>query len=573
MASLPVFQTGVERQPDVPVDKVARDVFGGRDLSIETRGSTTTVRSADIVIDHDQGRGGLWAGDIGRRWRPEAVDVAVRSVGRIARNAFKELNVLPTLNGPFQFAKPTITRASTVTEQDGQRSTALGDATFSQEILVDVSGRRGIEGNTLPFFGGGARFAATVGTGGQVVGVRGVWRDAVEADVRPVRPVEEAVEAAGLKLGDGVRMTGSTLGYYSAPAFASQELVFPVYAVTAEVRNGDAWIPSRIMLVPATDVGELGTRETQVEPRVDPLPAVKSRFKIRPGSALPAGLTVSSAVLRKRGLSPEKFLTRDASGKIFVKPGLTGIDISALLEAIRPRSFGTSWIGSLGGLGGSQANAQGFVDEMSAEGWQRRFNWGNAAAFKSDWTTNDDTWVDDVDFVFYTGHAGPDGWMLATNGAGDWIDFSEVGATPNVPSDLWGQNNLEWAVIAACGPLEDDIINGGGNVFDRWRGAFDGLHMLLGYAAVTYDNTEEGRRIASYARQGMTMRQAWFRTAEEIQPATNGYGDPYGPSVQAGAMYIGGPGGDTGNDHLWGHGSVGPDVRNSTWRAVQYSPC
>jgi len=47
---------------------------------------------------------------------------------------------------------------------------------------------------------------------------------------------------------------------------------------------------------------------------------------------------------------------------------------------------------------------------MRAEGWQRRFNWGNQAAWKSDWISNDDTYV---------------------------------GATPNSPSNLWGQENLE----------------------------------------------------------------------------------------------------------------------------------
>jgi len=210
---------------------------------------------------------------------------------------------------------------------------------------------------------------------------------------------------------------------------------------------------------------------------------------------------------------------------------------------------------------------------MAAEGWQRRFNWGNAAAWKSDWTTNDDDWVDDVDFVFYTGHAGPDGWMLATNGAGDWLNHSEVGSVANAPSDLWGQDNLEWVVIAACGPLEDDVINGGGNVHSRWIGAFDGLHLLLGYAAVTFDNTEEGRRVALYARQGLTMRQAWFRAAEEIQPSTNGYGDPYGPNVYAAAMWVGNATASNADDHLWGHGSVGPDIRNHTYSVAHFTPC
>ena len=380
-----------------------------------------------------------------------------------------------------------------------------GEATYARDVVVDVSGRADIEGDTLPVFGGGGRFRATVGDGGQIVGMHGVWRDALEADELSLRSVEEAVEAAGLTHdGKNVRLTGAQLGYYSAPSFSAQDLLFPVYAVTAQVRDGDDWIPSRVTLVPATQIGEVAKREAPVPERTEGItlsPAVLTDV-IKPGFAIPSELTVSSAVLRRRGIQPESVLTRGPSGSIFVKPGLAGIDLSALFEAIRPRSFGASWIGTFGGLGGSQDNAQGFVDELTAEGWQRKFNWGNETAWKSDWISNDDQYVDDVDFVFYTGHAGPDGWMLATGGASDWLHFNDVGAQPNNPSDHWGRNNLEWAVIAACGPLQDDIINGGGNVHDRWRGVFDGLHLLLGYAAVTYDNTEEGRRLAELCPVG-----------------------------------------------------------------------
>lgn len=573
MATLPVFQTTGGRPGDIDVERLAHTTLGGGELKVESNQSRTTVRGPDVMIDLDHARGGLWAGDTARRWSAGAVELPMRSVGRIARAALTGANVLPRLGSAFRYARPRAMRAQTVTEQDGRRTVAAGEATYTQEIVVDVSGNRGVKADVLPFFGGGARFAATIGAGGHVVGVRGTWRDAVQADERKVLAVREAMEAAGVTPGDDMRVTGSTLGYYAAPPFVAQDLAFPVYAVTAEVRAGDRWVPSRVQLVPATDIGEIGVRESPTRPRADRVPWVAPTPVLRPGEALPSGLSVSAAVLRTRGLSPEDLLFRDVSGKIFLKPGLSGLDLGAIFEALRPRSFGTSWIGSLGGLGGSQANAQGFVDQMAAEGWQRRFNWGNAAAWKSDWTVHDDDWVDDVDFVFYTGHAGPDGWMLATNGVGDWINHSEVGSVANVPSDLWGQDNLEWVVIAACGPLEDDVINGGGNVHSRWIGAFDGLHLLLGYAAVTFDNTEEGRRVALYARQGMTMRQAWFRTAEEIQPSTNGYDDPYGPDVYAAAMWVGNATANNADDHLWGHGSVGPDIRNHTYSVAHFTPC
>ncbi len=206
---------------------------------------------------------------------------------------------------------------------------------------------------------------------------------------------------------------------------------------------------------------------------------------------------------------------------------------------------------------------------MTAEGWQRRFNWGNAAAWKSDWTINDDDWVDDVDFASTPATRGRTAGCSPLNGAGTGSTTPRSDPSPTSRATC-GARTTEWVVIAACGPLEDDVINGGGNVHSRWIGAFDGLHLLLGYAAVTYDNTERGRRVALYARQGMTVRRG-FRTAEEIQPSTNGYGDPYGPKVYAAAMWVGNATANNADDHLWGHGSVGPDIRNHTWPVAYFA--
>ena len=147
------------------------------------------------------------------------------------------------------------------------------------------------------------------------------------------------------------------------------------------------------------------------------------------------------------------------------------------------------------------------------------------------WQRNDDTWVDAADFVFYTGRANKDGWVLSSPDDG-FLSFKEVGAGPATAGDLWGQQDLEWAVIAACGPLQDDLISaGGGDVLARWDGAFDGLHSLLGYGAITYDNTDEGKRIVQYAKAGAPIIDSWFRTAREIKPSTNGASPPDGPDV------------------------------------------
>ena len=66
-------------------------------------------------------------------------------------------------------------------------------------------------------------------------------------------------------------------------------------------------------------------------------------------------------------------------------------------------------MGFLGSLSGSQANALEFETELLVDGWQKGFNWGDAALFELDWNQYDDSYMDAVNFVFYTGHANGDG--------------------------------------------------------------------------------------------------------------------------------------------------------------------
>jgi hypothetical protein len=329
----------------------------------------------------------------------------------------------------------------------------------------------------------------------------------------------------------------TSLAYYAAPSFAGQEFLYPVYVCGGTAVFGKQRVPLRQIMLPATDFGP---------PLRFPEPQSK-----RPKLARPA---------TKRG--------EDG------KPDRSGIRRSlATATATRPWEAGTSWIGQSGGLAGSHDNAKGFVDEWAAAGWHIDFNWGDANAWESDWRRNDDTWVDAADFVFYTGHANKDGWVLSSPDD-DFLGFNEVGAGPASPGDLWGQQDLEWAVIAACGPLQDDVISpGGGDVLARWDGAFDGLHSLMGYGAITYDNTDEGKKVVKYARQGTPIIDSWFRTGREIQPSTNGEKPPDGPDVWVGAMYVVAGHDDPRNDHLWGHGSVANDPRNPNMLVAMWTTC
>jgi hypothetical protein len=473
------------------------------------------ARLGHKVVQLHQASGGVWAADRERLWRPSAAGrvPGERQVDQLADRLVDERRLLPTLEAPFRLRR--LTPGQAVTSSKDRKGERAADA------VVQRSARWGVDVQVgdlaVPVTGGGGRFGLTLGAEGEVAGFQGVWRPvggSFEAKAIPLATLDEQFEAltSGLK----IESVESELAYYSAPAAASQEFLYPVRNYRAVASFDDHRVPLRVIQLPATEFG----------PR---RPASQPMAKRRPGkrasSRLPKGTKRSLRTL----------------GWPFFNP----------FEA------GTSWIGESGGLGGSAGNVRGFVDGMRADGWLINFDWGDANAWESDWHRNDDDWVDAADFVFYTGHASMDGWVLSSPDDG-FLDFSEVAGSP----DRYGQNDLEWVVIAACGPLQDELLSpGGGDVFNRWGPAFDGLHLLLGYGAITFDNSDEGRLVVQYAREGETLVDAWFRTATEVQPSTNGASAPDGPDIWVGAVWPYKAGvGPVEGDHLWGHGSVTPDI-------------
>ena len=400
-------------------------------------------------------------------------------------------------------------------------------ANYAVNMTVKNDAGKALE---LPLVGGGGKFKVAIGDGGEVIGYQGVWRPI--ADVvshEDVMPKAEALERYRKSVGD-LKLTRAelSLAYYAAPSYESQTYLAPVWVVQAEADVDGERVPLRHTLMAATQYGPT-------------FPAIQ---------ALPR--------------DGDKPLSPSEDGDEGRKVSASWLDL-LIPKAHAANGFeaGASWIGPSQGLAGSPANAGGFITGMALAGWAINFNWGEANAWESDWNANDDTWVDAADFVFYTGHANANGWVL--NAPGDtFLHFSEVGASPGNPNDRYGQQDLEWAIIAACGPHQSShFTTSVGNAFDRWRGIFDRMHIFLGYGAVTYDNTTEGARFTQLARSGWPIIDAWFRTAWEIQPATNGFAAPDGPVVYVTAMYAHDGNHSTRNDHIWGFGSVAADPPTS----------
>jgi hypothetical protein len=515
--------------------KYAQGIFGTNgDFQMARRGTSHVLRKDHCVVEIAEASGGVWAADESQLWKhallPElpSTDAALLQAERLAR----ELHLLPELSRPFRVGKASIggTRFSVRDIHTEKRQDRQLDIQVTYPILV----------GDLPIVGGGGDFKITLGDKGRLIGYSGVWRTPREAfDVAVIdrKVADEQFRALTEKM--KIESYEATLAYFSAPASDTQDFLYPVYVYRAVALFGKHRVPLRQIVLPATDFGP-----PIVPQKLQPSRPKRAADYIRRNRS-DAAATSKNGHLRR-----------------------------SYARAVSSFEAGTSWIGLSGGLGGSQANAQGFVDEWSDAGWRINFNWGDANAWESDWNSDDDNWVDAADFVFYTGHANMDGWVLANTGGDGFLHFSESGASPQNPGDLWGQQDLEWTIIAACGPLQDEVIStGGGDVFQRWSGAFDGLHILMGYGAITFDNTDEGRKVAEYAKDGRTLIDAWFRTAQEIQPSTNGAAPPDGPDVWVGAMWVGKNGVDPGGDHAWGFGSVSADPRSPSWYAAMWTTC
>jgi hypothetical protein len=528
---LPIYRLAPQDTSMKRLAVLGQQIFGlEQDFSLSETRDGLALRRGERVVEIARASGAVWAADESQMWDPSVrAELPSESDALSRANDFLQRNkLLPKLSAPFSYAKPLIGGTHYSLLKDGKRDDRRLDIQVIYGTLVD----------NIPVVGGGSDITLTLGHKGNVIGYSGGMRAVTgqfEARTIDMGKVKEQYKSMLSKM--NIEAMDVSLAYYAAPSFTGQDFLYPVYVCRAVAKFGKQRVPLRQTLLAATDFG--------------PPLAVPEPQPVRPKLAKPTGGTL------------ERYKPKDASQRRSF----------GAASPTRPWEAGTSWIGMSGGLAGSQANAKGFVDEWAAAGWHVNFNWGDANAFESDWRRNDDTWVDAADFVFYTGHANKDGWVLSKPDD-TFLSFTEVGGSPGTPGDLWGQNDLEWAVIAACGPLQDDLLSpGGGNVLSRWDGAFDGMHILMGYGAVTYDNTDEGRKLAQYAKSGKTLIQSWFRTAKEVQPATNGWTEPDGPIIWVGAMWAGKGGSDPGSDHAWDYGSVANDPSSPTWLAAMWTTC
>lgn len=215
-------------------------------------------------------------------------------------------------------------------------------------------------------------------------------------------------------------------------------------------------------------------------------------------------------------------------------------------------SVGAQWIGLSQNLPYARENVGGFLRKARDANIEVAFNFGDKAAYHRDFAKETDEFgIEQVDLTFYTGHATGLGFSFESERDRQMF-FSEQAS--------WGEQDLEWLVIAACGPLQE--VEFGIPWWRQWGNAFNGLHLILGYANITYDNNREGAILGhEIFENSQALRQAWASTATSIQTSSEIY-------AVMGVWDTNGL--NNYNDHFWGLGPVGPDIPRSNiagyWR-------
>jgi hypothetical protein len=508
-------------------------------------GGTTTELSDRFVyiqngfrLDMYKSSGGFWGEDTVKLWDPDQQPTLPDTA--LIKSAAQHFEVGGRALGFATHADSSV--ATFAFEGFGASYTAHLDAASNVRSTkqLDVQVNFGttvhdLANGGVPYHvgGGGGEFKVTLGHLGQIIGYSGVWRP-IASVLRRDRLVSTAL--ADQRYKDTMRKFTLVsfhheIVYLASPAPDLQQILYPVYDYSGIANVNGKLVPLAHVLQPAT----------------------------LPAGPAPQHAVASTALQHHRddndlplpgALDPEQ-------------PDEGGSATSGTPQ----REFGLSWLAVDGGLDSSEANVTGLAEQLKADGWTMDFDWKDDDAWYKDWNGDRTRWTDAADLVFYCGHASMEGWTLEDHPTTDQVypkDLTPQDVQANVSQTsggMFGKGDLEWLVISACGPLQDETLaSGGGDVIDRWKGAFGKLHLLLGFGSTVYDKGMDGRLFAGYALEGKTLVHAWLRATTESQPSRNNDPAPDGPKVWAGAMWPHKVGVTSPyNDHLWGHGNVAPD--------------
>jgi hypothetical protein len=164
--------------------------------------------------------------------------------------------------------------------------------------------------------------------------------------------------------------------------------------------------------------------------------------------------------------------------------------------------------------------------------------------------------IDTVDLGMIGTH-GSSAWDPKYNKALSSVYFSSNNddwhLSPGEAYRSLGDNDLEWLAFDSCSVLRNDSMW-------YWHEAFNGLHLMLGFANTMYvvypgDGGVWGDQMQKkgwwiFGHGAKTVTQAWFTAVEDQQPS--------GVRARVLAEEL-----NSYNDYIWGQGYVSPDYPNN----------
>ena len=180
-------------------------------------------------------------------------------------------------------------------------------------------------------------------------------------------------------------------------------------------------------------------------------------------------------------------------------------------------AYWQNYAGTSGYLPNAQGNVTGFYNTLRYHSWgifgkprwcdfsgQQCYIYSNASVWEDDFVDNNDNYIDRVDLVFYEGHGWPGGFTVRPPDD-EYVQHGEV-------QKKWGNVDLEYMFLLSCSVLADsDQVH--------WYGAFNGLHLLGGFATTAYDVSGFGSQFATNIIWGDTYKDAWFKACDTHQPS------------------------------------------------------
>jgi hypothetical protein len=461
---------------------------------------------------------------------------------------------------------------------------AAGRQTLSADVDTHVSfpARLG----DLPLVGPGAKSKLVFDPSGRLTYLRYARRELSQAATVPLLSTTAADALATARFTAGCPgdkpITGLKLSrrlVYYAPALSARSVqrIVPHYDYGAQASIGGRTVELEHVLLPAVaaDAPKPTLRATAAGGRVTARTAVtggRAPYTYRYGSctttlpdaAAGAGAETSYAVADRPGggsgaaeqvtvtVTDADGLTATASARV------TAGTLAAATRRTRVRArassggrvdVGSEGIGNSQGLPNTASNTADFRDEMEDVS-TIAFHWADNDVFESDFVDavfggDDATWGDNVDLMWFQGHGNANGFATGATQGDGFVDKSEA---------RWGDDDLEWLVVHSCDVLT--LGSGSSSVWNRWKPAFRGLHLLLGYGNSSYNVDGDGNEFGDdLADDDMRIRSAWVDANESEQPdgVIYRYMGVYGPSGEWNR-----------NDYFHGIGSVSGDITTVT---------